>query len=681
MKLPDYIQTKLINNIATDLLSHNATFFIGAGFSRDLGYPSWGELLINIIEKYSLMEKIKDSSLFYLLPEKDSSINKTINEKILENLIGVDFLRLAGYVDLLLKEENNTDIRTEITSIIQSHEIKRDTEKAKFDEYRAVFTNIGDYISEVITTNYDTNLEYCINDHLPIHRNISSLNNSQRSAGKNTIKLYKIHGCIKDNDKGIIITEKDYQEFSSSNKYIFHKIYSTFMENNIVFIGYSLYDPNIRSLLSEVIEEIKQNKEAKKKIYWVTRGEVNPIDKKFYENMYAMQIIDKMEILDFFHSLISLKDSKWNEIQLKDAEWTEFTKELLNPTGLSQLDFNIIISKTIEESKQSEVLNQIYQAFLTNSSPRGTASIAFFTILSKMSKEDAETFDNKITDILLTEDAHLISIIDLIQKDADVKRLFALKEYKRILLESLISRARTNTAFYQYEHNAKALLDYYGAFDGSLGELDEPFIDAFYYNYCYLTNTRTIGYAFYSLNTVQEDLRYFNEETVVKILQQYPNMRKSDVQIEQIEALIVTIPDPEKQHKLRFEFIQKQPIVEAIRYTVYFRLGDILSGNKEFKLHLDSRTFHDEELKGYYESLTGKADITFNENENRFSITYKGEELAIHITPDFKTGETSLFINSKSYNETESIRIRDLITPIIDDTFVKWGLLSKETVQ
>ncbi|WP_180226684.1 hypothetical protein [Bacillus nitratireducens] len=45
MKEPDSTQKRLIKNIAVDLLGHNTTFFIGAGFSIDLGYPSWGGLL------------------------------------------------------------------------------------------------------------------------------------------------------------------------------------------------------------------------------------------------------------------------------------------------------------------------------------------------------------------------------------------------------------------------------------------------------------------------------------------------------------------------------------------------------------------------------------------------------------------------------------------------------------
>ena len=158
-------------------------------------------------------------------------------------------------------------------------------------------------------------------------------------------------------------------------------------------------------------------------------------------------------------------------------------------------------------------------------------------------------------------------------------------------------------------------------------------------------------------------------------------MRKSDVQIEQMEALIATIPVPERQNKLRYDFIYKIPFVENLRHTVAFRLMNILSNNKEFEPHFKYTIFDDIELNGSYDSVTNNGNITVNESEERFIITYKGEELVINITPDLKTGEAHLVINGTTFNKIEPLEIREHIIPIIDDTFKDWGLLSEETVQ
>ncbi|WP_176397878.1 SIR2 family protein [Bacillus cereus] len=678
MNTPDYTQTRLISNIATDLLSHNTTFFIGAGFSRDLGYPSWGELLIKIIKDYSLMDKIKDSNLFNFLSEDEDPANKKLNEKIVENLIGVDFLRLAGYVDLLLKEEKNKDIKIEINNTIQDFENRRKDKKERYDRYKEIFSFISHYITELITTNYDTNLEYCIDNHIVIHRNLSSLSNPSRTASKDNIKIYKIHGCIKDNDNGIIITEKDYQDFSSSNKYIFHKIYSTLMENNMVFIGYSLDDPNIRGLLSEVLEEIKQNKEAKKKIYWVNRGTINQIDKRFYENMYSIQIIDQIEILDFFDTLIKLTTAKWNNAKLIEEQWAESTMELLSPSGTSEIQFNNIIYHTINAGKYSDVLNHIYQSFITNSSPRGIACNAFFTILSKIQLKEAEKFDSKIIDILQMEDVHLFHIVDLIQKDAEVKKLFITKEYDKILLDSLISRARTNTSFYEYESNAKVLLEYYKAFNGQLGESEERFIDAFYYNYCYLTNTRTLGYAFESLRTVQGELNNFNEDTVVKILERYPTTRKSSVQIEQINALITSYYEPARQNEMLYQYIVRPLIKEKLQRSISNVLYRLLAKDRGFEY--DIEMVEDLMMITSYKSATSNGEVIAEEKEDNFTITYNDNSLIINILPDLENGVANLEAGEQVFKNIDPDKIRDMITPIIEEAFNSWGLLTQATV-
>lgn len=217
----DEYQIKQISNIATDLIGNKVVFFVGSGFSRDLGYPGWGELLKEIISDNNLMEKIKSSSLFYLISERDHSDYEEINRLLLDNLIGVDFLRLAGYVDILLKENGKQDIQSEIKKKIMQYEDERVHNIKRYDYYRSALGELNNYISEIITTNYDTNLEYCIDNISVIHRNLDSINNKKTNNLKQNIKLYKIHGCISDNDNGIIITEKDYQEFNSSNKYIF----------------------------------------------------------------------------------------------------------------------------------------------------------------------------------------------------------------------------------------------------------------------------------------------------------------------------------------------------------------------------------------------------------------------------------------------------------------------------
>ncbi|ARX70218.1 SIR2 family protein [Bacillus thuringiensis] len=97
--------------------------------------------------------------------------------------------------------------------------------QSRYEKYIQYFDILSSHVSEIITTNYDTNLEYCISNYSVIHRDLSSINRNRSEVTHNRIKIYKIHGCITDENNGIIITEKDYQDFFSTNKYISHKLY------------------------------------------------------------------------------------------------------------------------------------------------------------------------------------------------------------------------------------------------------------------------------------------------------------------------------------------------------------------------------------------------------------------------------------------------------------------------
>jgi hypothetical protein len=663
-------QIKQISNIATDLIGNKVVFFIGAGFSRDLGYPGWGELLKEIISENNLMEKIKRSSLFYLISEKDHPEYEKINQLMLENLIGVDFLRLAGYVDILLKQNGKQDIQSEIKRKIIHYEEERINNIDKYNKYRDVFKTLSHYISEVITTNYDTNLEYCIENVSVIHRNLESINNKNFGNLKRNIKLYKIHGCITDENNGIIITEKDYQEFNSSNKYIFNKLYSTFIENNIVFIGYSLTDPNIRSLLNEVINEIKGNQLEKKKIYWINRGKINDIDRIFYENIYSMQIIDEIEILEFFNLLISLAKSKWIDMEKVETQWKEAANELISKVSLSQPEYIDLINKVCKSEKIEQVLMHIYNNFVVNDGVRKEADKAFFMLLSRSNNEIKAVFEPKVIDILSVEDNHLLTVIELIKDDPMVKTLFIEKRYSKKLLESLISRAKTINDFYLYKRYSIALLDYYEIFEGELGDLRNEFINAFYSNYKYLTDTRILGYSWESLSDVKAKIEVLDSCIIEEILNEYPNTTKSKIQVEQIKALTSKL-EPAKRNELRFIHIIKPKFSSKIERSIYKLLNEFLV--KDLKFESDW-----EKIDGKFVQMYNKDSsiITFDSvngyDEESFIIKYEEKELKIRFYANYEMQELYLEIDGDKIVVNDLEEVNEILTKNIQEKLSQW---------
>jgi len=673
-KLREY-QTKKISNIATDLIGNKVVFFVGAGFSRDLGYPGWGELLKEIIVENDLMEKIKKSSLFYLISQEDHPDYETINQLMLENLIGVDFLRLAGYVDVLLKESGKQDIQSEIKKKIVYYEERRMNYSKKYDEYREAIEKLTHYINEIITTNYDTNLEYCIENISVIHRNLESINNKNYGNLKKNIKLYKIHGCIKDDNNGIIITEKNYQEFNSSNKYIFNKLYSTFMENNIVFIGYSLTDPNIRSLLNEVIDEINNNQLEKKKIYWINRGHINEMDRKFYENIYSMQIIDQIEILDFFNLLITLANTKWNDIEKVESQWNEVADELISKVFHNETEYIDLINKISQSDKLEQILSHLYKNFIVNDAVRTAADNAFFRLLSRANEELITKLEPKVTNILALEDNHLLSILELLRDEESIKSLFVEKKYSKKLLESLISRSESVNDFYLYKCYALALIDYYDIFEGELFDFKDEFIDAFVSNYKYLTNSRTIGYSWESLNEVEKRLVILSQDIIENIVQKYPNTLKSKIQKEQIRALTSHL-EPIEKARIQYKYVLEPSLLDKVELGTSRALDEILVKKHKFQFSWRERvnnkivdTFRRDSILIIFDSIE-------NSYEKYFSIKYGDIEHRIEVGADFSSQKVFLKIDDMEIPILPKDNVVELSKKHIEEKLEKWNIAS-----
>lgn len=186
-------QSKYINEMANHMLNNNLALFVGAGFSNIFGYPSWGKLLKDIIQEYSLKEWLVETSLFSFVGKDEFDNAEDINESILDKLLGVDYLRLAGYIDYILKNEHGITIHQAISDRISKYEdLRRRNDDIEY--LTKFFQENKASLEDIITTNYDSNIEYCFDNEVTvIHRNLESLNHINY---KN--KVFKIHGCISD---------------------------------------------------------------------------------------------------------------------------------------------------------------------------------------------------------------------------------------------------------------------------------------------------------------------------------------------------------------------------------------------------------------------------------------------------------------------------------------------------
>ena len=102
-------------------------------------------------------------------------------------------------------------------------------------------------IDGVITTNWDKSLENIF----PDFEVFIGQNQILFSVSQGIAEIYKIHGCCTV-PNSLVLTASDYQNFNDRNPYLAAKLLTIFVEHPVIFLGYSLSDENITSILRQV---------------------------------------------------------------------------------------------------------------------------------------------------------------------------------------------------------------------------------------------------------------------------------------------------------------------------------------------------------------------------------------------------------------------------------------------
>ena len=220
---------KYIEELKEAIRRKDVILFVGAGVSKNLGLPTFSELIDEVA-----------------------------------NLIGYDpeiFKTLSNYQSLVefyyLKRKTIGDLRSYMDQ--KWHNI----DEAKLDA-TSIYKNIVDLNFPIIyTTNYDSWIErafkhygkeYCkivgVKDFIDIKEDVT--------------QIVKFHGDFSD-DSSIVLTESSYFERLEFNSPLDIKLRSDMLGKTILYIGYSLEDINMRFLLyklSKIWEKYKDIRPA-----------------------------------------------------------------------------------------------------------------------------------------------------------------------------------------------------------------------------------------------------------------------------------------------------------------------------------------------------------------------------------------------------------------------------------
>lgn len=226
--------------------------FVGSGFSRRyLGTPDWESLVAYAasltpypVDYYS-SQLPADTPKEQRLPRISSLIASRFHQSWWES---------PEYSDLRKEYEGQVPDAGDPLKVLVSRHISSmaPIEDKTLLEEREKLSQAK--VHAVITTNYDTLLEQCFGGFQVYVGQQDVLFASPQYVGE----IYKIHGSV-NNPRSLVFTGDDYDVYRKRNPYLIAKMMTLFVEHPVVFFGYSLRDPHILELLSNLVSCLAQD--------------------------------------------------------------------------------------------------------------------------------------------------------------------------------------------------------------------------------------------------------------------------------------------------------------------------------------------------------------------------------------------------------------------------------------
>lgn len=320
-----------IERIAKALIDRRASFLFGAGMSRDSGIPTGNKLVKEILNRFFPMKNLDPD-----LSEKqiEEELIKLIQKYPFEAIVETD-------------EKKPGKKRNDLTKFLKEFLLDADYKKSMAHDYFVSVMNWGGLkrIDQIFTTNFDYLLEKAIGEDRTKTIGLENPGDIRAAQQEGLIPIIHLHGIL---DGKYIITESDV--FSQEYRVLTSEfLASLYLADAFVFVGYSMNDPDFKSIYMLYRDEIKSRGLLDKTTYVVSPPKSSYhyiLGSDLWDLRGAVWIPLSAEaffqgLKDFMdsHSEKSARKEVMKNLKIKDdAALTELQKKLADLLEISKTD-------------------------------------------------------------------------------------------------------------------------------------------------------------------------------------------------------------------------------------------------------------------------------------------------------------------------------------------------------
>ncbi|MEJ9230297.1 SIR2 family protein [Peribacillus butanolivorans] len=339
--MSDYFVPTSIKKIKQASENNKLVVFVGAGVSANSGMPTWGQLIEEMSKDLGEFDVANTSDIYLKIPQ--FYFNERGEKEYFEKLNEV----------FLSRKYKTNPIHNEIFKLNPTH---------------------------IITTNYDTLLEEAAIEggnfyHVVRHDLDLPYDNLNKT-------IIKMHGDFVN--KNIVLKEDDYLNYSSNFMLIENYLKSLIATNTVLFLGYSVNDPNF-NLIFQWVKSILKNHfqpayliESSKEFsrmehnYYKNRGinilyydEINDLHKnnEFDEsNWRGNRLFDLIKHLNSFDKSNNIDDLEYIYSRIQYLEKLNFImpEEIVKQLKLKSVVYDLYGDKTLTCLQDDNVLIRVF---------------------------------------------------------------------------------------------------------------------------------------------------------------------------------------------------------------------------------------------------------------------------------------------------------------------------------